>query len=147
MQILIFFHGWRPVGYGRYRRWWRELSLYEVQVSRKNIVSYNKRWKWAPCCRGRFKYWTVPHSLLMGICNLKVETWCRFLISVLHARKEYRYSKIPQIRQWQLPSIFLISNYKCLVTSDSARSLNKPQAIGTYLLFCCWKIVWQQHYD
>jgi hypothetical protein len=36
---------------------------------------------------------------LLGICNLKVETWCRFLISILHARKEYRCSKIPQIRQ------------------------------------------------
>jgi len=45
--------------------------------------------------------------LLMDICNLKVETWCRFLISVSHARKEYRYCKIPQIRQ--------IYYYKCFV--------------------------------
>jgi hypothetical protein len=38
--------------------------------------------------------------LLMDICNLKVETWCRFLIGILHARKEYRcIVKIPQIRQ------------------------------------------------
>jgi len=49
--------------------------------------------------------------LLMDMCNLKVETWCQFLISVSHARKEYRYSKTPQIRQWQLPSIFLIYYY------------------------------------
>jgi hypothetical protein len=44
---------------------------------------------------------------LMDICDLKVETWCRFLISILQARKEYRYSKIPQVRQLQLPSLLL----------------------------------------
>jgi len=32
----------------------------------KNIVSYNKRWKWASCSRGGFKCWTVPNTSFNG---------------------------------------------------------------------------------
>ena len=40
------------------------------------------------------------HILHVSGIRVKVETWCRFLIGILHARKEYRYIvKIPQIRQ------------------------------------------------